>query len=228
MCVVLWRKWVRWTRDGGRGTRDGGCSFLFKEKERTKGKPFWRKTAFFGKGFFVKPKCETGYRPSPSRHPHGVRGKGLAEGRGFVLRPSSLGWRESERGGTSQAFPWKGKGDRRRRGMRLTSRQGEGDGAEGRADEVDKNQEAGKSFRIRGDPFRRRRRQLSLRERAKKLPMHPSGGAKPRPRTGWGSPAGSPRFVFCLQKTKPSPPQLWMLRALRGKKKIQRFRLEKF
>ena len=36
----------------GRGRARGeGCSFLFKEKERTKGKPFWRKTAFFEKGW---------------------------------------------------------------------------------------------------------------------------------------------------------------------------------
>ena len=57
-------------------------------------------------------------------------GKGFAKKRDLTFRPSSLGWRESERGGTPQAFPWKGKGDRRRRGMRLTSRQVEEDGAE--------------------------------------------------------------------------------------------------
>ena len=34
---------------GEDGVWGGRCSFLFKEKERTKGKPFWRKTAFFGK-----------------------------------------------------------------------------------------------------------------------------------------------------------------------------------
>ena len=37
-------------RSGGDG-RERRCTFLFKEKESTKGKPFWRKTAFFEKGW---------------------------------------------------------------------------------------------------------------------------------------------------------------------------------
>ena len=55
------------------------------------------------------------------------------------------------------------------------------------------------------------------------------GGAKPRPRTGWGLPCGEPPFCFLSAENKTfAPTQLWVLRALRGKKKIQRFRLEKF
>ena len=35
----------------------------------------------------------------------------MAKKRGLTFRPSSLGRREGGKGGTSQAFPWKGKGD---------------------------------------------------------------------------------------------------------------------
>ena len=55
------------------------------------------------------------------------------------------------------------------------------------------------------------------------------GGAKPRPRTGWGSPAGSPRFVFCLQKTKPSPPRSYGCSAhFAEKRKFKDFGLKSF
>ena len=64
---------------------------FFKEKEGTEEKPFGEKLRFSWEGFFVKVKYETGYRPSPSRHPHGAREKGFAKGRSFVFRPFPLG-----------------------------------------------------------------------------------------------------------------------------------------
>ena len=126
-------------------------------------------------------------RPLRSRPSHGVRGKGFVEGRGLTFQPFPLGWREGGRGGTSQAFPWKGKGDRRRRWMRLIK-------------------------------IKRRKKFRCTR-----------WGAKPRPRTGWGSPAGSPRFVFCLQKTKPSPPRSYGCSAhFAEKRKFKDFGLKSF
>ena len=61
------------------------------------------------------------------------------------------------------------------------------------------------------------------------LPPQAARGAKPRPRTGWGSPAGSPRFVFCLQKTKPSPPRSYGCSAhFAEKRKFKDFGLKSF
>ena len=98
----------------------GRRSFLFEEKEGTEEKPFWRKTAFFEKGW-----CGGGGAWS-RRIGHNEADPPIECMEGawrkvgvFVLQPFPLGWRESRRGGTSQAFPWKGKGDRRRRWMRL-------------------------------------------------------------------------------------------------------------
>ena len=93
---------------------EGRCTFLFEEKESTKGKPFWRKTAFFEKGWYGGGKAWSGriglYEADP---PMGRVERAWRRVEVLCFDRSLFNGRKREGERTSQAFPWKGKGDHR-------------------------------------------------------------------------------------------------------------------